>query len=233
MRPSCCAPPSAPPADRSVDPTLRTPQTGRMTVWRFDGAILGVGSTSGVRAVVGLWRETPFGPFADAMVADASGRRTLIAPTQEVATFIAETYSFDEVVLAPVRARLSGRDVAFDGGDLHLRARLGERDLLGHALALLPRSVARSPRFSRLVSPAAHAIAGVRTFGTAGQGRSEAYGATDRRHVLALEATWHGEPLGDLSPVTPPVEFGFSSTPAAPGLTRVTTTVASGARHSS
>ncbi|GMA30917.1 hypothetical protein [Litorihabitans aurantiacus] len=202
-----------------------------MSTWRFDGAILGVGSTSGVRAVVGMWSTTPFGPFADAMVSDAAGRRTLVAPSERVATFIAETYSFDDVVIARLRAHRDAHEVAFDGGGLHLRARLGSRDALGRALTLLPRGLATHPGFSRAVSPAARAVAGVRTYGTAGRGRTEAYGATDRRRVLALAASWHGEDLGDLADVDPPVRFGFSSTPRASGLTRVTTTVAARARH--
>ncbi|PWD52253.1 hypothetical protein C8046_00580 [Serinibacter arcticus] len=202
-----------------------------MSTWRFDGAILGVGSTSGVRVVVGLWRTTPFGAFADAMVADASGHRTLVAPRSDVATFIADTYSFDEVVVAPVRASLTREAVTFAGGGLDLAVRLGGRDVLGRALRLLPPALATSPALARVISPAADVLAGVRTWGTAGHDRTEAYGATDRRHATGLTGSWHGTDLGALSRVDPPVTFGFSSTPAAPGITRVTTTVAAAGRH--
>ena len=64
---------------------------------RFRGHIAGVGSASGVRVVVGRWHTTPLGSFADAMVETAAGHRVLLAPRQEVADFIAATYSFDEV----------------------------------------------------------------------------------------------------------------------------------------
>ena len=37
---------------------------------RFHGQIAGVGSTSGVRVVVGSWQRTPLGTFGDAMVAE-------------------------------------------------------------------------------------------------------------------------------------------------------------------
>ena len=32
---------------------------------RFSGRIAGVGSTSGTRVVIGWWRDSPFGTFAD------------------------------------------------------------------------------------------------------------------------------------------------------------------------
>ena len=41
---------------------------------RFSGRIAGVGSTSGVRVVVGHWFETPYGEFGDAMVETAEGQ---------------------------------------------------------------------------------------------------------------------------------------------------------------
>jgi hypothetical protein len=47
--------------------------------WIFDGHIAGIGTASGLRAVVGLWQESPFGPFADAMVQLSTGRRILLA----------------------------------------------------------------------------------------------------------------------------------------------------------
>jgi hypothetical protein len=40
---------------------------------RFEGQIAGLGSTSGMRVVVGHWARSPFGAFADAMVERADG----------------------------------------------------------------------------------------------------------------------------------------------------------------
>ena len=76
--------------------------------WIFDGHIAGIGTASGLRAVVGIWRESPFGPFADAMVQLPAGRRILLAPTGDVAEFIAATYSFEEVRVADAAAVLAG-----------------------------------------------------------------------------------------------------------------------------
>ena len=49
---------------------------------RFSGTITGLGTASGRRVVVGHWLTSPFGTFADVMTEDASGHRTLLAPTQ-------------------------------------------------------------------------------------------------------------------------------------------------------
>jgi hypothetical protein len=46
---------------------------------RFRGEIVGVGSDSGVRFVVGRWRSSP---LADAMVETADGHRILLAPAR-------------------------------------------------------------------------------------------------------------------------------------------------------
>jgi hypothetical protein len=41
--------------------------------WVFDGHIAGIGTASGLRAVVGIWQQSPFGPFADVMVVNWHG----------------------------------------------------------------------------------------------------------------------------------------------------------------
>jgi hypothetical protein len=195
---------------------------------RFAGAIAGVGSTSGVRFVVGRWLQSPLGPFADVMVEDARGHRTLLAPSDDVAEFVTQTYAFDEVCVAPVSvvATDAGWDVRADG---HLAAylTLGSRRPLGRLLRAVPPVVATSTAWATLVDPFARvALRGVRTRGAALAGRREWYGATDLHRLTTLSGTWHGVDLGDLADVDPPCRFGFSSTPAAPGVTQVVTTVA-------
>jgi hypothetical protein len=72
---------------------------------RFQGRIAGFGSASGTRVVIGMWERSPFGRFADAMIEDADGHRTLLAPDDDVAAFVSSTYEFDEVRVVPVRWR--------------------------------------------------------------------------------------------------------------------------------
>lgn len=194
---------------------------------RFTGAIAGVGSTSGVRFVVGRWDDSPLGSFADVMVEDPSGRRTLLAPTAAVADFVQQTYAFDEVCTTPVSVAVTadGWDVYADG---HLTAylALGARMPLGWLLRAVPRRVAAAPAWATVIDPVARVVMrGVRTRGTALEGRREWYGATDLHAVTSLAGAWRGVPLGQLADVDPPCRFGFSSTPTRPGVTTVVTTV--------
>ena len=112
---------------------------------RFRGRIAGVGSTSGVRVVVGWWHESPFGPFADAMVERADGHRILLAPTEQVRDLVATTYVFDET---PGRAVLGVR-------------RWGRRLAVGRRVAVA-RAAPRRRRPDAGGSPAAAGAAGRR-----------------------------------------------------------------------
>jgi hypothetical protein len=190
---------------------------------QFRGRIAGVGSTSGIRVVVGRWDETPLGPFADAMVETSSGHRVLLAPHQESADLIAATYTFDEV-------RIEAFTVAdpwlVRSPSLSLDLAVGGRTPLGVALRAVPGRVAGSPAYCALTDPVARvALRGVRTRGTAGNGRREWYGATDTHRIDSMSGTFDGHDLGRLADVDPPCRFGFSSTPRRPSMTDVVTTV--------
>ncbi|WP_131104747.1 hypothetical protein [Ornithinimicrobium sufpigmenti] len=197
------------------------------TRWTFSGRILGVGTTSGVRLVVGVWDTSPLGSFADVMVEQAGGHRILLAPSQEVADFVAGTYTFDETRIEPVEVELPG-DARMEvvSSSLSLVAALGRRTAMGWLLRGIPRRVAANPLFSTATDPVARVILrGVRTRGTAGQGRREYYGATDVRAVTSVSGRLDGVDLGTLTAVDPPASFGFSSTPRRPSLTQVVTTI--------
>jgi hypothetical protein len=188
-----------------------------------------VGSTSGIRVVVGWWHESPFGPFADAMVERADGQRILLAPTEQVRDLVATTYVFDETRVEPFSVSAGGAAGSrwvVESPSLALRLDVGSRMPVGHLLRLLPRAVAQSPVFATLADPVARvAMRGVRTRGMARAGRREFYGATDLRTVTALTGALDGIPLGSLAPVDPPCRFGFSSTPRRPSVTDVVTTI--------
>ena len=197
---------------------------------RFQGEIAGVGTTSGVRVVVGRWAASPYGAFADVMVEDAHGQRTLLAPTQEVGEFVSDTYGFDDVRVLPVDVSGTERWRVLSG-PLDLTLVAGSQTLLGRALGLVPRRVSGSTSFAQAVDPMARVLLrGVRTAGTAGNGRREWYSAHDVRAVEQAWGTYEGSPLGELAPVDPPVTFGFGSTPRRPCVTAVTTTVELSAR---
>ena len=195
---------------------------------RFRGAIAGTGTTSGVRVVVGHWHDTPLGAFSDVMLETAGGWRVLLAPHRAAADFIAATYTFDEVRLEEVGVRQTAAGWELRSPSLALDLRLGRRTPLGVLLRLVPARVATSPAWCALTDPVARLLLrGVRTRGSAGNGRREWYGATDTRALVAASGSFEGRDLGTIAPVDPPCRFGFSSTPRRPSVTAVVTTVES------
>lgn len=198
---------------------------------RFAGHIAGIGTTSGVRAVVGRWQTSPFGEFADVMLEAADGHRVLLAPSESVASFVAGTYSFDEVRVEPVQVTDEGDRISpsawhVETPSLQVWIGVGGRTPLGALLGLVPRPVAASAAWSRVTDPVARvALRGVRTRGSAGGGRFEVYGATGVRRVTSASGRFDGHRLGALAPVDPPCRFGFSSAPRTPSVTEVVTTI--------
>jgi len=202
---------------------------------RFTGAIAGLGTTGGTRVVVGHWHRSPFGAgaagaFTDVMVERPDGHRVLLAPTQEVADYVTGVYTFDETRVVDVAVTTPsvrpGAEWVVDAGPLSVRLVLGGRTPLGLLLRCVPGPLAAAPAFAAAVDPVARVVLrGVRTRGSAGGGRREWYGARDVRAVVAARASWDGEDLGALAPVEPPVRFGFGSSPPAPSLVRVVSTV--------
>ena len=156
----------------------------------------------------------------------AAGRRVLLAPTEEVASFVASTYTFDEVRTEPVEVTVAGSEWAVRSPSLDLRLTTGRPTPISLLLRLVPDRVATSPVWCALTDPVARVVLrGVRTRGTAREGRREYYGATGTRSVRSAAGHFDGEPLGALRPVDPPCRFGFSSTPRRPGVTTLVTTV--------
>lgn len=202
-----------------------------MSRQRFVGAIAGVGTTSGLRAVVGRWDSSPFGSFADVMVETADGHRLLLAPSAEVADYVAGTYHFDEVRIEPVTVADRRRTPSTPGWQvrspsLQLWFGIGARTPLGALTRLVPSPLATAPAWSRITDPVARVLLrGVRTRGSAGGGRREVYGATDVRRVTSVVGRFEGTPVGTLAAVDPPCRFGFSSVPRIPSVTSVVTTI--------
>ena len=196
---------------------------------RFSRHIAGVGTTSGTRIVLGHWTDTPMGAFSDAMVETPSGHRVLLAPYDEVAEFIAGTYTFDEVRVEPVAVEVAGDRWRVTSPSLALELTTGGPTPVGRLLRLVPRPLASSPGWCTVTDLVARVfLPGVRTRGTAREGRREFYGATGAWDVTSAAGAFDGTDLGALAPVDPPCRFGFSSTPRRPSLTAVVTTVVGG-----
>ena len=197
--------------------------------YHFLGEICGVGTEAGDRFVIGNWRTSPLGTFADVMHEAPDGVRTLFAPSDDVAEFVMATYTFDHVRLAPVRVERRPAELRIETQDLVIGVAIGRRTALGTALQLVPRRLAVSPAWCSAIDPVARRVVrGVRTRGSAGNDRREWYGATDQRVVDAVSVDLDGRTLGGLRDVWPPVHFGFSSTPRRPTIVTVTTTIEMG-----
>ncbi|MDD7963966.1 hypothetical protein [Actinomycetospora lemnae] len=204
---------------------------------RFEGWIAGVGTATGLRAVVGHWPRSPFGSFTDVMVERPDGRRILLAPDEQVRDFVAATYTFDEVRLGPVTHAEQGPGHRVTTAELDLTLRVGGRPPLGWLLRAVPGRLATAPAWITAIDVVARRVLpGVRTVGSAGGGRREFYGARDLHRVTDASVRWEGADQGALTPVSPPVRFGFGSTPRTPSLVRITTLIrhtADGARLAS
>lgn len=192
----------------------------------FTGHIAGIGTASGTRLVLGMWDVTPMGPFADAMIESPDGHRTLVAPREEVAVFIAGTYSFDEVIIAPVSVEQGASSWRMVSNDLDIAFAPGRRLWMSPLLKAVPPPLRRTAGWARFCNPiASRLMPGVQTFGSAGSARTEWYAAQDVRGVDSASVRWRGADLGALAPLTPPVRFGFASAPARPSLTALTSYV--------
>ncbi|MCS5724217.1 hypothetical protein N1028_15540 [Herbiconiux sp. CPCC 203407] len=199
--------------------------TGARTV-RFAGRIAGFGTASGTRIVAGLWQRSPFGPFADVMLEDAGGHRTLLAPSDEVAEFVSSTYSFDEVRVVPVAWHRITGGLRVEASGLEARLFVGAMPPLGRLLRVVPPRIATAPLWLEAIDPLARVIVpGVRTAGTAGGGRREFYGVTTLRRIAWAGARLDGVDLGAFAALDPPVRFGFGSAPPEPHLVDLVTSI--------
>ena len=204
----------------------QSPRSVKLVRWRFDGEIAAFGTAAGYRIVVGRWPVSPFGPISDVMLEAPGGTRLLIAPSEQVAGFIASTYCFDSVDITAIDVIRRPGGLAVRAGPLRAELTVGRREWLGLLLRAVPRSVATAPAWAALVNPIARAVLpGVRTCGSAGSGRREWYGAWDLHPLVDVTASWQGTDLGDMTDICPPVRFGFGSTPRRPSIVRLTTTV--------
>lgn len=193
---------------------------------RFDGWIAGLGTASGLRAVVGRWSHSPLGAFTDVMVEHRGGHRLLLAPSQAVAEYVGAVYRFDEVRVVVVSARVEGERWEVEAGPLRVAFTTGRRPALGWLLRAVPHPLATTPAWISATDLVARAVLpGVRTRGSAGCDRREFYAALDLLRIDSAALSWDGDDAGLLAPVAPPVRFGFGSTPRRPALARIVTLV--------
>jgi hypothetical protein len=192
----------------------------------FTGHIAGFGTAAGIRMVVGSWRQSPFGRFADVMIETADGRRTLLAPSEHIAEFVSQTYTFDDIKLGPVSVEQEADRFSVAAPGLAVTAELGGPAPFDWLLRVVPAPLSRAPWWLTAINPfAARLVPGVQTAGSAGHDRREYYGVRRTTRIAAVRGTFGDVDLGGVADIDPPVRFGFSSAPPTPQLVSVTTTI--------
>lgn len=177
------------------------------------GTISAVGVASGDRIVVGAWRRSPIGAFADVMWAEPDGTRRLLAPDDRVASFVAGIYAFDRIEVVPLEWRATP-------STMWLRAGLLEVDLVagGGGRAPFPRPW----WFTRWIEgPVARHRMGVEVHGVSPLGVEEWYQARGWRWVSEGQVRIEGQDQGPLGPPRPALRVGFSEAPPRPSITDV------------
>jgi hypothetical protein len=150
----------------------------------------------------------------------------LLAPSPQVAEFVSETYTFDQVEIGPVVVDREADRFSVDAPQLAVTAELGGPAPFDWLLRLVPAPLSRAPWWLRGINPVAtRLVPGVRTAGSAGRDRREYYGVRRTRRITAVQGTFGAIDLGAVADIDPPVRFGFSSAPPTPQLVSVTTTI--------
>lgn len=199
----------------------------------FEGAITAAGFASGDAVVLGTWARSPFGMVADVMWRRADGARVLLAPTRALADYVAGLYTFDEVEVVPVTARLLRDSAIVEAGPLGMRAAIAPRDWRSWLFAMRPRPLRRSPRWialeDRLARPFVGLVigggAGVRAAGIAPGGQREHYGVDDWRALTWAGLQVDGVDAGPMAPLPADLGVGLSAFPTQPASVRVGTLI--------
>ncbi|WP_420640157.1 hypothetical protein [Candidatus Poriferisocius sp.] len=171
------------------------------------GSITAVGFASGDRFVVGSWRTSPIGPFADVMWAQPDGSRVLLAPAH-AADYITSVYPFEQVRHGVVEVSALRRRWEVRTAELVLSLQVG---WAGVNLPPRPRRVTAT-----VENWCARALLGVRTYGVSPTGVAEWYRTQRVVRVVQASAQLSGRDLGPLTRVTRPLGFGFTDPPQHP-----------------
>lgn len=191
---------------------------------RLEGSITASGFASGDRIVAGVWTSGPLGPMVDVMWARPNGSKILIAPSSEVADFVAGVYDFDSIEVAAIAVRRSRAELQLRAGSLELQATAGRRHPL---FGLRPRFLRRSPAWVRVEDVVLRPLVGryalggargVRAYGRTPGGVREWYCVDSYRPLVDARAWLDGVDLGPMSPLDPPVRFGISEFPLRPAM---------------
>ena len=174
----------------------------------FEGRITSTGFSSGDRVVIGDWRDSHLGSFANVMWARPDGTRVLLSPSKEHADYVSELYTFEEVSIVDVEVERRKRGILVRAGDLSVRLTWGVPLLLPIWRPLWFISTVEA-FFGRI-------IFGTKTHGRTRNDRREWYSIRSISRVLVADADLRGEDLGKKTGFEASACFGFSEPPSIP-----------------
>ena len=174
----------------------------------FSGRITSSGFDSGDRIVVGAWKTSKFGEFTDIMWAKPDGTRVLIAPTQEIADYVTDMYTFDEVILENITTTQGGRNLKINCSSMELEFTWNRGFSIPFKRSLFFISTVEL-FFAKL-------LFSTRTYGITKNNRKEWYAIDRVSKVIQATAKIKGIDVGSLSPMNEPCKFGFSEAPKKP-----------------
>lgn len=181
----------------------------------FKGRITSSGFQSGDRIVVGTWDESRFGKFTDIMWARPDGHRTLIAPSKDIAEYVDEMYSFDEILIQDI-------DVEQNGDEMKVSCEMMELEFVWNRGWKIP--FKRSLLFIATVELFfAKLFFSTRTHGVTRNNRKEWYAIDRVSKITKANAIISGQSAGQISPMKEPCKFGFSEAPKKPSSCEVRT----------
>ena len=180
----------------------------------FKGRISSCAFTSGDRVVIGDWHESPLGRFTDIMWANRDGKRTLIAPNQEVADYVNSMYEFEETIIEEISINNSERQLSLNSGTMNF-------DLKWNRGWPIP--FKRSLFFIATVELFfAKLFFGTKTHGTTNNQRKEWYAIDRVSKITSASGKISGQDLGEMTDMSP-CKFGFSEAPKKPSSCEVRT----------
>jgi hypothetical protein len=199
----------------------------------FTGCIAAGSFTSGDTVVVGAWRGSPLGQVVDVMWVRPDGQRVLLAPHEQLRSYVAGLYRFDRTEVVDVSGGWDGGAVSVQAGPLRVHLVAGPRDWRSWVFAARPRRLRRAPAWIRvedvvgrpLVGLLIGGAAGVRAAGRAPGGQRELYGVDDWRPVAHGRLEVEGVDAGGLTDLRPDLDVGLSAFPTRPAVVHVGTLI--------
>ena len=179
----------------------------------FRGRVISSGFQTGDMVVIGDWNDSPHGPFTNLMWAKPDGTRVLIAQSRELGDFVSSLYSFEEVIVSPMKIERADKSI-------EINCDLGRVSMEWGITIPLP---FYRPRWfiANIEAPFARLFFGTKTHGTTRNGRKEWYHVRGLSRMKSVELDLDGRSSDQMKGMAPSACFGFSNPPRMPLSVRV------------